>query len=389
MAWTERYMDAAADAGGDGTTNATTGANCAWNNLTDAAAGVASGQRVNVKAGTYAHTTTTVTLATAGTTSAPIWWRGYKTTIGDLDDGTAARVAGTDLPAITFSTGQLVLSAGYQIFSGLDITSACVTAGGAVSITGGNIVFYCSRIENTANHANASAVKTATTGAVSFIACRLKAYKGASAAAVIAPNVGTLLFGCHVIGGTSGISGTNNPVAHFCVIEGFNTSGMVSPDTGYSATSFQNTIYSNGATYGIRFINPPATGIAGHIVNTIIGGVTNGIHSGSATSAIRMFNVQFYSCTNNLVNVAEIGTYDADLGKLLRLSVTASDPWVAKASNDFTLASGAAAKSAGFPGIFEGQTAMHGYPDIGAVRHIDPSAGGLLNGPGMNGGLNG
>src|SRR5688572_31804779 len=105
MAWTERYVSVAGGGAHDGTSEAD-----AWT-LADAIAAYGTGQRINVKAGTYANTTTGRTFATAGTTTAPIWWRGYNTTIGDLDDVVDGAASG---PQITFTTGLMTISGAHQ-----------------------------------------------------------------------------------------------------------------------------------------------------------------------------------------------------------------------------------------------------------------------------------
>src|SRR3954447_7437305 len=104
MAWTERYVRSDAAGGGDGTTNTNSGANGAWT-LAEAVANEAAGMRINVRAGTYASTTTSRTFAAAGTTTAPIWWRGFNSTPGDIDsDPTLTK------PSLTFTTGQLSIT---------------------------------------------------------------------------------------------------------------------------------------------------------------------------------------------------------------------------------------------------------------------------------------
>jgi hypothetical protein len=114
MAYVERYMDASSS-GGDGTTSATGGANAAWADFGAAISGVGAGPaasptRINIKAGTYANTTTGRAFNTAGAAAFPVWWRGYKTTIGDQDANNVA-VAGTDIPLVTFTTGQVTVTA--------------------------------------------------------------------------------------------------------------------------------------------------------------------------------------------------------------------------------------------------------------------------------------
>ena len=76
MAITEKYVTTTGAGAHDGTSEAN-----AWS-LTEAIAAAAAGNRVNVKAGTY--TLGAGATFPAGTVAAPIIWRGYSSTIGDL-----------------------------------------------------------------------------------------------------------------------------------------------------------------------------------------------------------------------------------------------------------------------------------------------------------------
>jgi len=80
MAWTERYANFDLGTGAnDGTTEAN-----AWRTTAAVIAGVAAGQRVNIKRQTAAFDlTATVTFNVNGTALAPIYYRAYTTTIGD------------------------------------------------------------------------------------------------------------------------------------------------------------------------------------------------------------------------------------------------------------------------------------------------------------------
>lgn len=80
MAWTERYANFDLGTGAnDGTSEAN-----AWKTPAAVIAGVASGQRVNIKRQAAAYDlTATVNFNVSGTATAPIWYRAYTTTIGD------------------------------------------------------------------------------------------------------------------------------------------------------------------------------------------------------------------------------------------------------------------------------------------------------------------
>src|SRR5580765_5922822 len=112
MALVNKYCNPTGAGAHDGSTPAD-----AWS-FTEALAGAAAGQIVNMLAGsgnTYDGTTAIRTFATAGTTVAPVWWRAYKTTPGD-QDGNNLAVAGVDIPTLTTTTGNYSATGTYQIW---------------------------------------------------------------------------------------------------------------------------------------------------------------------------------------------------------------------------------------------------------------------------------
>ena len=120
MAYTERYVTSAASGGGDGSSGSP------WT-LAEAFTNAAAGDRVNIQSD-GAYTTTSANRTTsAGTITAPIVWRGYNSTIGDLDTvGRDTPANGSDLittnmPAISI-TGAELLPGSYNIFMNLNFT---------------------------------------------------------------------------------------------------------------------------------------------------------------------------------------------------------------------------------------------------------------------------
>ena len=170
---------------------------------------VAVSTRVNIKAGTYANTSTSRTFLTAGSATAPLWWRGYETTPGD-QDGNNAAVAGTNIPALTWTTGQMSVQAGHNIFSNLDISGACTSSGGQVYCTSGSThsIFYGVRVQNTAAAANARAISL--NGTTQLVRCYLKATTIATTV-VYCAGANDCLSGCTITGGIIGCNATSNP----------------------------------------------------------------------------------------------------------------------------------------------------------------------------------
>lgn len=358
-AWTERYVDASAAGGGDGTTTATSGANGAWT-LAEAAtaASTSSGMRVNIKAGTYANTTTSLTFSdTDAVATAPIWFRGYNTTPGDIDsDNTLTK------PAITFTTGQLVISADFQWFSNLNISGACTTSGGQVSVSsgGGDCRFRRIRVENTAANANSRAMTFAGSR------CRLVGgwLKATSSAPVLyLPAVQANVLGCVIEGGSNGVTIVNTAVviAH-CVIDSPAADGINCDSSGLVVVN--NSIYNAGGDAIEVTVGTVSSLIANNIIDTWAG---YAINSSGAVSA----NI-------SLVNNAYRGTGSGTLNQVYESenwgSVTESDiPFTNAGSDDFTLKSTASSKGTAFPGAFENES-YTGYLDRGAVQRQEAGA---------------
>jgi len=369
MAWSEKYVSVAGGGAHDGSSEAN-----AWT-LAEAIAGVAAGDRCNVIAGTYTYGAS-VLFATAGTTTAPIWWRGYKTTPGDLDVAGGSRVPATDLPLISLTdvAYQIISAGAHQIFSNLAVTSICTTVSGAWNASGGNQRFIRCQIENTQAATHARAISTV--GPTLLVGCFLKV----TTTSAFCVSVGgfTKLIGCQMVGGITGISAGEYTFVSDSTISGFATNGI----TFSTATRFclfdHMTIYA-AATNCVLVSVAPTTG-ALIMSNCIFGGCTNGINNntGVDTNGVTLISNQFYACTNNIIRLTEQADVTADLTASTFNIDNDTDPWVDKASANFNLASGAVAKSTAFPGAFDdpsGTPIMTGYPDIGAVRHIDPSSG--------------
>jgi len=354
VAWTERYMDAAST-GGDGTTSATSGANAAWNNFGSAITGIGAGPaasptRINIKAGTYANTTTTRTFNTAGATTAPVWWRGYSSSPGDLDsDFTTAK------PSVTFTTGQFSITGAHQMFSNLAITGTGNTAT-LVSVGVSNILLLRLRVDS--QNANASASAVSLSNAIVNVRCINCYMKASTTATTVVPvtNANLVLVGCTLRGGGNGITTTGDVlVIQSCCLISLGADGVRLTATTAYPIIIGNTFQDPGGD-GIEITAAVTKGIiAGNIFDSCAVGINNS--TGTNTNTIARFLNCFRNCTNN-----EVGFGDAPSILEQAESVV---PFV-NAPTDLTLIPTAVSRGI-FPGLFENES-FTGYGDLGGVQ---------------------
>jgi hypothetical protein len=335
--------------------------------LTDAITNEAAGMRLNVLAGTYASTTTIRTLAAVGTVTAPIWWRGYKTTIGDQDANNVA-VAGTDIPALTSTTGYFAVTGAHHILSNLDITSAAVTASkGTLTSSSNGLRAYGCRFANTAAAANGCPIFS--TGAPStFERC---SFTATSSAFVLNCGSDHMFLGCTINGGTTGFPGGGNINCHFlfCVFAN-QGADCISTSTGYGM-AVNCTFYSPGGN-GILITGTPVK--QWDIINCHFSDVNQaakaGINiTGSSPNMVRAINNSYFNCTANTAGFGDI-PLPFDVGTLGSAGLTAPG------SGDFSATT--ALKAIGFPGLFENTAVYRGYLDNGAVQRQEPASGGAV-----------
>lgn len=341
----------------------------AWADLGMCASGVAlntgavtQSTRINIKAGTYANTTTSRTLGITGTAAIPLHIRGYKATIGDQDTN-ANPVLGTDIPLITFTT-QGYSSAVHQVYTAI---AWLTTTGSLKAFTAANpTTLYSCFIENQQANVNANALGINTN--VTLVGCQLKA----NALANVLTNSGSNIFslvGCTIRGGLAGISmgaGSNLWV--------FDT---VFDGQAGDAITFAGT--SGLVLNGILVYGPGGNGItiSGAITTQLI--IANchfenvnqaskaGINfTGTNPNWVRVISPSFYNCTANISGLGDFPTI-FDNGTL------GASGFTAPGSHDFSETT--ALKAIGFPGAFRGETYV-GYRDNGAVQRQEPAGGG-------------
>jgi hypothetical protein len=348
VAWAERYVDSAAAGGGDGTTAATSGANGAWT-LAEAIAAAAAGQRVNVKAGTYTNTTTGRRFAVAGTTTSPVWWRGYNTTIGDRDTDPTLTP-----PKITFTTGLCTFGGTHQLFSHLDVSGA--NTGRQLSVSGANLKLDRCRVENTNAAAASSAVTNTTSGTNTFSRCWFKAT--ATATRVFQNGAVADFLGCVWTGGGVGIDSTTAIRLIGCVFRATGSHGFQAITTG----SIQQVV---GCTFrgcggdGVRLDVLPTSIVV--VANCLFAGCSGyGLNNntGANTNVVTRFGNDYWSNTSGTENGFGDSPSPAQLSE-------SADPHTS--ATVLSLVGTAAAKAGGQPGLFENE-AYTSYADVGAVQ---------------------
>lgn len=369
MAFTEKYVRADAAGGGNGTTDTNSGANGAWT-LAEAIAAYAAGQRLNVKSGvgTYANTTTSRTFATAGTTTAPIVWRGFVTTIGDIDSNNALTK-----PAITFTTGRFIVSAIHQTFQNLDISGAA-TAGAQVSSQGGlgPVRFVRCRMENTGANAASSALNMQTASNTTFLEdCWLKA--PTSATRCIDAARGVTMLGCVTQGGAIGVDFNTNATTltvFGCVFFG-QTGAAIKASIATGRVLVNGcSIYAPGGA-GVEFSALPSAESA-HVCNCLFSLCgTYDIHNSTGTDTNLILRSNNLSHAPTLAHELGFGDSPDHFPQ-----TDSSSPFTNAAGSDFSLVSTSNARANGLPGGFENQS-YTSYLDIGAVQRQD-GAGYLL-----------
>lgn len=356
MAWTERYVRSDADGTGDGTTDANSGANGSWTigqAITNAAAGI----RINVKNGTYS-SSVLHSFAVAGTSASPIWWRGFNSTIGDLD-GVADS---TNFPYFSYtSNGYFGMTAEYNWFENLRITSSTATAArGTFYLAGGSgIVKNCKIRYTGTTTVNAAIVGTGASDTSYIIGCHIEStYNASGHVTVTMPSNGRwTMVRCYVKGGydclrldQGGIVYGNifdSPARHCIIIDASETSTIV-----------QNTFY-NAASSGIAIFSPDTAGgilIAGNVFHTM---GARGITSTDVHPCAIVDRNVYYNCTsgntNNLYQDEEFHAVTAS-----------SSPLVDPSNGDFTpqgeaIGAGSGNRWLGLPDLV-------GYRDAGAIQ---------------------
>jgi len=353
MAITEYYVSAAGGGAHDGTSEAN-----AWT-LSEAitannalGAGGAAGRRYNIKG---AHTARGAddTISVGGTATSPAIWRGYNSTIGDLDTGTRDAYGvldTTNFPDLGYnSTFRLIVSGSHIVIANIDIAGA--RSGNVVTPTGASVHLYGCRISNTSTNASAIGISMASTNS-RVVNCDVSTGASGGTTAIDCTAV-VAIVGCRVTApGCTGIRlNTSNTIL---TVVGCTVFGCVDGIAASNATAglalFGNTIYGCSGD-GVDIISTSSVVthqiVGNHITDN--GGYGVNVNGGTSGAFAAIIGNRFRDNTSGNVD----GFADWTTGTKFREITTdaggASTDYVDAATNkDFRLISTAAGYRQGF-----------------------------------------
>lgn len=328
--------------------------------------------RINVKAGTYAETSARAPTA-AGTTALLLWWRGYNTTPGDLDD-----YSGLAKPLWNCTgSGRYTFAGNFTNYSNIEI--ACAVANPSVTISAADVKLHRCKITNTTANSAACALSL---GGTRFV-CSCCYLQSTSTATYIVDGANAVanfvFFGTVITGGGIGIGnlaqGADLSVM-LCKFLSPGGRGIQSPQTTGSFRCYATTIYGSGS-HGIEFTGA-YTG-NGSIINSNFWGVTGyGINaSGGTTTTIFRAGNDFRSCSSGDENgLGDSPGAPGVSGATWGSQDEVSDPWTS--ATDMTPRIYSKAHQMALPRTFEYEP-YNTYADVGAVTSQNtpiPTVGG-------------
>lgn len=334
--------------------------------------GAVAGNLVCVKSGSYTMTSTVDTFAAVGTVTSPIRICGYastRPTVSTHGDGYLGRTNGngalitTNMPAITYTTGRLLISGNFNIVENLSATSASVAASsGSIAVSGNDVYLKRCVAVNSSTNANANGIFT--NGARDSIIDCDATLSGASGgnSAINSTSASGRIIGSRIKGGPGiglTLAGTNQTqVVAFNTIYASTGNGIVTTTTGGGSSILYNTIVGGGAD-GINILTGTT---ASYLImgNMITDNTGNGLNMVSTSNAAFTSNNRYRDNGTNIANGGDWITatkYD---------DVTSgngtSDYWNS-GSNDYRLLWSSPAVGSGNPL----------YADIGALQAPTPT----------------
>jgi hypothetical protein len=309
--------------------------------------------KINIKAGTYT-VVASRTIAIGGGTTTPVWYAGYNTTPGDLDNDTTNALA---KPLFSLNaTFTFSLGGNHSIYSSLNIIGSRSAA--IVTTAQNPQVFLRVRVENTSSNAAAIAMTVSTNATLAY--CWFKTPTTATTTGTVNSNASMAVVGSVFEGG--GLAGWNvqGSSLNFGVdVIVINSGGAGIACTSVNALTLHHLTVYNATTDGVRFTAMPTTRSSlTACLFSVCGGW--GINNASGADSNMLFRAcnDFFSCTSG----QETGFGDSPAFFGQSESV---DPLTS--STNMTPKATAEAIGNGFPGIVENQI-YSSYQAIGSVQ---------------------
>ena len=356
MAYTERYVTSDAGGGGDGSSGSP------WT-ITEAFTNAVAGDRVNVKAGSY--TVTSSETSATGTYASFLTFRGYNSSIGDLDEqgrSSDTTLDITNFPVLTI-TDTLTLGS-YNMMMNLKITGSY--AGDMIgSSTNDRHVYVNCYIENTADSASANIIRC--DDGLFLINCDL--YTGTGTFLyMVRTDYQSVFKSCRFIakGTTSSyLFRINNTNMLGCAVDGNSNDVINIANTLYVSAIMDNTFYDCGEI--LRYPNAAPTCLVVAVNNhaTDSDAWINNLYSASS-------NIAFFESNNRLRDVTTPRTGTGDGLEVAEVTTDTGGPetdYTDAPNGDFTLITSA-------PGIDTGLGL--GSWDIGTYQNPEGGASGGL-----------
>lgn len=353
ITFTERYVDPTATGGGDGSA----GNPWTWNeSLTNAAAG----DRVNVKVGTYAGDNTTMTAD--GTRGNPIVFRGYQTTIGDLDDNTDSLVDGTEIPLLTGT----VNGGGFNTCNYTFINHLSFNTNAVYNVYGWRVILphgYARRCKfnSGATGGGRDSTRACTVGnTTSFYDCYFSTSSSTSYSIINGA-------AAHFVGNTFAYTGTLSRGSHATYAYSLVGNTYINLGTALNFSWFSSSVVISDCTF-YNCATAITEGNQGYertstIANCYFANCTTGIQSLlSDNSGFHVVNCGFYNNTNNV---------GSNIPLLVNPRYDTSDPFVDSANKDFRLKSTSLGYASALPNRSYASGELNGR-DIGSLQHVDP-----------------